>query len=217
MFKQTYITYVIIFIILIGLLFIMFNYYLYSNKIKKLNHKLKINLNKIKLQENKKQTILDSQKNIIVITDGKTLQNANEQLLKFYDNFSSIKEFKETYECICETFIEIENDPSYLIDIDYDGNNWAEHILANPKNKFKAAIYKNGTLHHFTLNVNLSTFKDKKKPFIVVTLTDITYEMEQNKKIKLLNENLENIVEEKTKELKELNETLEQKIKEEIK
>ncbi|PLY06750.1 MAG: hypothetical protein C0625_08180 [Arcobacter sp.] len=215
-FKKTSLSYVVIFIVLIGFLFTFVSYYLYSNNIRRLNSKLEENLRKIKIQEKKNQTILDSQKNIIVITDGNKIKNTNLEFFVFFSEYSSLNEFKKDHDCICERF-EKRDDFSYVIDTDYNGKNWAEYILANPEQKFKAAIFRNNLLHHFTLNVNISTFDREETPYIIVTLTDITQEIEQQEKLKTLNEDLESIVDSKTKELKQLNENLEIKIQEETK
>ena len=215
-FKETSLSYVVIFIVLIGILFLFVTYYLYSNNIKRLNKKLKEHLKNIRIQEKKNQTILDSQKNIIVITDGNKIKNANLQFFIFFDEYSSLLEFKEKHNCICEKFEKID-DPTYVFDSDYEGKNWAQYILANPQRKFKVAIFKNKILHHFALNVNLSTFENDKTPYIIVTLTDISHEIEQQEKLKTLNEDLESIVDFKTKELKQLNENLEIKIEQQTK
>ncbi len=196
-FKKNSLFYVFFSIIIFAILFTAINYFFY--------------LKKIKLQEKKNQTILDSQKNIILITDGRNLKNANRQLLEFFDIYSSLKEFKKDYACVCETFKDI-NDSDYVTNIDYDGRNWAEYILDNPNKKFKAAIEKNNILHHFVLNVTLTQFAGENDPYIIVTLTDISHEMEQNEKLKSLNDNLELLVDTKTKELKQLNESLEEKV-----
>jgi len=162
--KKSSIRNLILFIILIGILFLAINYYFY--------------LKEIQIEKKRAQTILDSQKNIIVITDGIKIQNANAQLIEFFDEFKSLNEFKEKYDCICDRFIEM-NDDNYLIDKNYNGKNWAEHILDNNERKFKAAIKKADNIYHFTLNVNLANIEEK-VPYIIVTLTDITNEIENN-------------------------------------
>jgi len=209
-FKENSITYVLITIFLIGLFYTIISYYFHSKSIEKLNLELENNLKQIKMQEKKNQIILDSQKNIIVITDGKSIKNSNNQLLRFF-NFSSLDNFKKVYQCICETFVDM-NDNTYIIDKDYEGKNWAEYILDNPQTKFKAAIRKDDTLHHFTLNVNSTIFDGENIPYIIVTLTDITQEIEQQKKLEKLNNNLEELVDIKTKELQQLNESLEKRV-----
>ena len=68
--KKSSIKNLILFIILIGIIFLAINYYLY--------------LKQIQIEKKRIQTILDSQKNIIVITDGVKIQNANAQLIEFF-------------------------------------------------------------------------------------------------------------------------------------
>ena len=99
--------------------------------------------------------------------------------MSFFDEFKSLDEFKEKYDCICDRFIEM-NDDKYLTDKTYNGKNWAEHILSNSDKKFKAAIKKANKIYHFTLNVNF-TDTNKELPYIIITLTDITNEIENNK------------------------------------
>lgn len=50
-FEKTSLSYVVIFIVLIGFLFLFIIYYLYSNNIKRLNTKLKEHLRNIKIEE----------------------------------------------------------------------------------------------------------------------------------------------------------------------
>ncbi|WP_419764241.1 MAG: ATP-binding protein [Arcobacter sp.] len=172
--------------------------------------------NKIILEKRKAQKILDSQQNIIILTDGENLNNANKQFLVFFNQYETVDEFKLEHKCICEMFIDL-NDESYLIEKDYDGKNWAEHILANPQTSFKAAMKKDLKIEHFVLNVNLTQFKGEKIPYIVVTLTNITADIKQKSELKRLNNNLESLVTIKTKELKNLNKSLEHRVEEEIK
>jgi len=172
--------------------------------------------NKIILEKRKAQKILDSQQNIIILTDGENLNNANKQFLNFFNQYKTIEEFKLEHKCICEMFVDLK-DESYLIEKDYDGKNWAEYILTNPEKSFKAAMKKDGKLEHFVLNVSLTQFKGENIPYIVVTLTNITADIKQKSELKRLNNNLESLVDIKTKELKDLNEFLEFKVEEEIK
>ena len=62
--------YLIITVIVFSFLLTFIFYYFYSNK--------------INIEKKKAQQILNSQKNIIIITDGKNLNNANKQFLVFF-------------------------------------------------------------------------------------------------------------------------------------
>ncbi|MCB9096241.1 MAG: hypothetical protein H6630_01090, partial [Arcobacter sp.] len=73
-------------VIALIILFFSFLIFIYSKYIKE-----------IKFQENKKQSILDSQSNIIVITNGEEIIDANKQLCHFFIDINNLQEFKNKY------------------------------------------------------------------------------------------------------------------------
>ena len=155
---QTVMTSIIILIIL----FFTFLIYLYTNY-----------LRQIKIEENKKQSILNSQQNIIVITDGKMLIDANQRLYDFFVDTKDLITFREKYKCICSTFIDM-NDEIYLIEKFYDEKTWAEYVLLNQDKHFRVAIKnKDDEIKHFS--VGCSKISDEE--FIIATFTDITQEI----------------------------------------
>lgn len=156
----------IIMVSVIALIIIFFSFllFIYSRYIKE-----------IKLQENKKQSILDSQSNIIVITDGKEIIDANKKLCHFFIDIKNLQEFKNKYKCICKAFIDM-NDEFYIIEKDYDGKNWAEYVLENADKNFKVAMKnKDGEIRHFSLKTSRMNLEN----YIIATLSDITQEIEQ--------------------------------------
>jgi signal transduction histidine kinase len=161
----------IIMISVIALIIIFFSFliYLYTSYLRQL-----------KIQENKKQSILDSQQNIIVITNGTNIIDANQRLYEFFKDVSTLEQFKNKYICICKTFLNMD-DENYIIDKYYNGRNWAEYVLNNQDKNFRVAI-KNmeNEINHFS--VKCSKIKDEN--FIIATFTDITQEIfriEENK------------------------------------
>lgn len=150
-------------IVLIIMLF-LFLIYLYTSYLRLL-----------KIQENKKEAILNSQENIIVITLGNEIIDANQRLYDFFTNTKDLESFKKTYKCICSAFIDMQDD-IYIIEKYYNGKNWAEHILTNPDKNFRVAI-KNmqDKIRHFSIKCSIV----KNEEFIIATLTDITQEIEQ--------------------------------------
>lgn len=161
----------IIMISVIALIIIFFSFliYLYTSYLRQL-----------KIQENKKQSILDSQQNIIVITNGTNIIDANKRLYEFFKDVSTLEQFKNKYICICKTFLNMD-DENYIIDKYYNGRNWAEYVLNNQDKNFRVAI-KNmeNEINHFS--VKCSKIKDEN--FIIATFTDITQEIfriEENK------------------------------------
>ncbi|MDY3199986.1 MAG: ATP-binding protein [Arcobacter sp.] len=161
----------IIMVSVIALIIIFFSFliYLYSSHLKE-----------IKSQENKKQSILDSQSNIIVITNGEEIIDANKKLYDFFKDASNLEEFKKNYVCICNTFIDMDNE-FYIIKKDYAGKNWAEYVLSNEDKNFKVAIKNsNDKITHFSLKASMINNEN----YIIATFTDITKEVEQIEKDK---------------------------------
>jgi signal transduction histidine kinase len=155
---------IMISIIVLIVIFFSFLLYLYSTYLKQL-----------KIQEKKKESILNSQQNIIVITNGAELIDANKRLYDFFSDTKDLASFREKYKCICTSFINMEND-LYIIEKYYNGKNWAEYILANPTQNFRVAM-KNmkNEIRHFSIKCS----KFKLEELIIVTLTDITQEILQ--------------------------------------
>ncbi|WP_159445706.1 ATP-binding protein [Malaciobacter marinus] len=211
-YKRQMIMLVVILLIILVFIFTLYVYNIDSKNVNRLNNRLKKHIKQLKIQENKKQSILDSQSSIMVITDGVNIINANKQLLKFFKDIRTLQEFREKYVCVCTEFIDMQ-DNSYIFDKDYDGKNWAEYILSKPHKNFKAAMKNHyGSIRHFSVKVSKGEYDD----YIIVTLADISSEIEQKQQLKYLNNNLEKLVNKKTLELKKLNESLEDKIKDEI-
>ncbi|MEA3498870.1 MAG: HAMP domain-containing sensor histidine kinase [Campylobacterota bacterium] len=184
-----------------------------SEDIHNLNFELHNKLEKEERQENSIRAILDAQPNIIIVSDGITMVNANHQLIEFFDNFKSFEEFKKEHRCICDFFENNVPDDNYINKQTYGDLSWIEYILKNSDKNFKVIMKKNGLKHHFAIIVNKKIVnKATKEAVIVTTLNDITAEINSQIKLKSLNDNLGLIVANKTKELNELNENLEQKI-----
>ncbi len=175
-FKSQFITNTVILVILMFFLFISYVYFNETANNTKFNTKLKKHIKQLNNLQKYKQYILDSQTNIIVITNGKTLINCNKRLLEFFKDVSNLNEFREKYVCVCKAFVHM-NDELYIIDKEYDNNkNWAEYIVENPNKKFKVAMYDHEkALKHFSINVSRIKINNS----LIVTLTDITFEIEQ--------------------------------------
>lgn len=137
-------------------------------------------LRDIKYQNSKNKILLNSQPNIVIITNGKEIIDANKQLLSFFPLVKDVEEFKEKHICICTFFIDLEKD-DYVINKDYDGKNWVEYIFENQDKNFKVAM-KNSKdeLRHFSVK----TSSAKIDLSIIVTFIDVTNEILQLEKEK---------------------------------
>lgn len=176
-----------------------------------LNNKLNSNLEELENQKLFVRGILDAQSNIVLVTSGAKILDANLAMFGFLNEFKNLEEFLKVHECICDYFIPFENDLRYILKKDYNGDNWAEYVYHNPELDHRVAIKKNSRVYHFKLNIDRQTFVNDDH-ILVVALNDITIEVETQKSLQILNENLESIVKEKTKELQDLNENLKQKV-----
>jgi signal transduction histidine kinase len=161
----------IIMVSVIALIIIFFTFliFIYSRHLKE-----------IKLQENKKQSILDSQSNIIVITNGKEIIDSNKKLCEFFTDVKNLQEFKNKYKCICTAFIDMK-DELYIIEKDYNGKNWAEYALENEHKNFKVAMKnRDNEIKHFSLKASKMNLEN----YIIATFSDITQEIKQIQKDK---------------------------------
>jgi C4-dicarboxylate-specific signal transduction histidine kinase len=121
------------------------------------------------------QFILDSQENILLLTDGQELKKANQAMLDFlgYDN---IKEFSKEHECICEFFIKEEG----FLHKRINGGLWIDEMLNNKENTPDIAKIKavDGKIHLFRVTINEQRLDEN---LFSITLTDIT-ELEEYKR-----------------------------------
>ena len=124
----------------------------------------------IKASEQKNRLILDTQSSIVIITNGKEILDANKKLFDFFVDYDNLIDFKKEVHCICKKFVDIKNE-DYLLDLDYDAKNWAQHALFNQDKDFKVAMYdSNENLKHFSLKVS----KLEDNDLLIATFTDIS-------------------------------------------
>ncbi len=132
------------------------------------------------------QFILDSQENILLLTDGYELKKANRAMLDFL-GFKTINEFLQDHECICDFFIE---EDDYLKK-SMDGVHWIEAMQNDRENIPNIVKIKgvDGKIHLFRVAINE---KRSNENLYSITLTDITeveaYKTELQETIKKINE-----------------------------
>lgn len=134
----------------------------------------------VRYEDRKNRIILDSQPNIIIITDGEKIVTANQQLFNFFPSVQNIDEFRNKYVCICYTFEDMKND-EYLKNRFYDGKNWAEYLFSNSNKSFKVAIKNsNNELRYFSVKASTQKIDST----FLITFIDITNEILQIEKEK---------------------------------
>lgn len=126
-------------------------------------------MKKVRFQEEYIETILNSQDNIIVVTDGRNIVYVNNAFLD-YLHYRSIEAFKHDYECICNKFESSETE-RYL-QPEMDGVRWTEFILANPHIEHKAKMTVDGISAVFSVHVKKLSYEEGER--YVVVFTDVT-------------------------------------------
>jgi C4-dicarboxylate-specific signal transduction histidine kinase len=121
------------------------------------------------------QFILDSQENILLLTDGQELKKANRAMLDFL-GFDTVDNFRQKHECICDFFIK---EDDYL-QKKKNGILWIDTMLSNRDNMPYIAKIKSidGKIHLFRVHINE---KRTDENLYSITLTDIT-EIEEYKR-----------------------------------
>jgi serine phosphatase RsbU (regulator of sigma subunit)/ABC-type amino acid transport substrate-binding protein len=133
-----------------------------------------------KLEEQKAfyNTLLDSQEQIIITTDGRQIFSVNES---FYDFFAvdDIREFHETYDAMCISATFSVDVPDDYLRADMEGENWVDFIINRPfQHTFKVMIERGS--HPFIFSVSATKLPMSESRQVSVVFTDIT-EMEHAK------------------------------------
>ncbi|MCK5295039.1 MAG: SiaB family protein kinase, partial [Arcobacteraceae bacterium] len=127
-------------------------------------------------EKNFVNSVMNSQENFVITSDGECLRSANKAFFDFY-NIKSIKEFRKIYgDCICNTF-DINAPKEYLQKI-IGNERWADYIYNRPYEIHKVSIQKDKIKDTFTVTADKLIFKgDEIK---VVVFSDVT-ELEKQK------------------------------------
>ncbi len=180
------------------------------------NHQLEVANKELELKENFVKAILDGEENMVLVSDGKQMVDANEAIANFFDFIDSIEEFKSRYACICDLFEKEIPDESYINRTMYGEVTWLHYMLENRDRNFKVIMNNGRENHHFSIVANKKFLNNKGDFIVVVVLNDITSEVKSREQLAELNNNLEGIIAVKTKELQSLNSKLEERIQEEL-
>lgn len=124
---------------------------------------------KIIYQEAYTSTILNSQKNIIVVMDNGEIIYANTAFYNYF-KYRSLDEFHQNHRCICELFESAETE-NYL-QPQTDGVVWTDYILAHKEREHRVKITINGKISTFTVDVQMLEYEDALR--YVVIFNDIT-------------------------------------------
>ncbi|MDX9743834.1 MAG: ATP-binding protein [Arcobacteraceae bacterium] len=188
-----------------------------SQIINKENHQLEVANKDLEIKENFVKAILNGQENMVIVSDGLQMIDANEAIANFFYFLDSIDEFKSKYDCICDLFEYDVPDDSYINKKLYGDISWLEYMLLHKEKHFKVILNNGRENHHFSIVANKKSIgQEGQFIVVVVVLNDITNEVNSRKELAELNNNLEHMIDVKTKELQDLNNSLETRIDEEL-
>jgi diguanylate cyclase (GGDEF)-like protein len=120
--------------------------------------------------------ILNAQKNIIILTNGEEIIDANQSFLDFF-NYKSIHDFKSEHQCICDYFEE-NNQENFIQKRLYKNVKWSHYVLKHPDENLKTMIIVDNKKYIFSLNGAHTIINNEEISIIV--LTDITPLMQEN-------------------------------------
>jgi len=126
---------------------------------------------------NKLQKFIDTQKNIVILTNGKQIDFANKQFFDFF-GYPDLKSFQKEYNCICELFHH-DDEFFHLGKIDED-ENWINFIGTLPKvNRIVKITNKDNEDCVFTITIN--SFE---KDLLILSFTDISESYKEQNQLK---------------------------------
>jgi len=111
--------------------------------------------------------LFDNNPNIVVVTNSREILSTNNRFFQYFPEFSTIKEFKQHYACICDLF-EYMDDENFLHPSKHP--NWVEDAIANPDSK--VLIKYHGNHYYFKVIANFVKFDGE--ALYITTFTDIT-------------------------------------------
>ena len=130
--------------------------------------KLKIQEQNLKEQSIYIQSILNAQKNLVVVNDnGNSIAYANHALLDFF-GFESLEAFKEKSSCICNFFLEDEK--YFHLQMLDSKSNWIEYLLEQEESKRRVKMNSCDSQTRY-FQIDIQKIVDKK---YVITLNEIT-------------------------------------------
>ncbi len=117
----------------------------------------------------KSESIFNTQNDMVIVTNGSHLIEANKAFLYFF-GYPDLKSFRERYDCVCERFI---LEDGYLQPM-MGERTWIEHLLEHPNDTHLAKIEREGEIHTFRFIASRIVDDRPEEKNTVVTMDDIT-------------------------------------------
>ncbi|MBU1658756.1 diguanylate cyclase [bacterium] len=116
--------------------------------------------------------LINIQREMLIVTDGVKIKDANDALLKFF-GYKSFKDFTSRHDCVCDYFIEEEG----YLSREVQGYNWAVYMQKNPDKKHKVKMFDSAQNSVKIFGLSIEKFKDNGYSFII--FRDITDELKE--------------------------------------
>jgi len=180
--KTLYWVYGATFIVFTILLLIVYKFMkkieLKNKKLKILNNsldrKVKERTSELDIEKNYLKNILDTNPNIIIVTNGVSIVSANKSFFDFFE-YKTLEEFKSKHDCICDYF-ELLDNKRFIKDTMIKGLNWCRYIAKNKDSLHTVLLKKGDKKYYFNLNaVYLNELE------LLLTLQDITASKDKEK------------------------------------
>jgi diguanylate cyclase (GGDEF)-like protein len=165
---------VIIIVILTGIIISILVRRIFSIN-RDLEEKVKIRTKELEQKSKYLERIKDSNKDILVVTNGRKLIDGNLAFMKFF-NVQNIEEFLENNDCICDKF-EVVDSEEYISHREVDSTTWANYVVQNRDISYKVKIINNSIEHVFLLSAEYLIDSNDSK--ILVVFSEIT-ELEES-------------------------------------
>ncbi|MBN2869881.1 MAG: diguanylate cyclase [Campylobacterales bacterium] len=124
---------------------------------------------KLMLQEQYIDTILDSQKNLVIVTDGQEIIYANRAFFDYF-HIDSLEWFRQKHQCVCAFF---ESSPAQeYLQPQIDGVTWTEYLIRHSEQENRVKMTMDGKTSIFTVHSKKMEYQGQIRH--VVVFTDIT-------------------------------------------
>jgi len=121
------------------------------------------------------RNIIDTQHDMLIVTDGEEIKDANQAFLDFF-KVHNIKEFLKNNDCVCDYFLKEDDFLQKMM----DNLTWIEYIKKHPNYKH-VALLKDEYGDDIYLHVKIEGFS-KSNDFIII-FSDITKELKKQKEL----------------------------------
>jgi len=131
---------------------------------------LAIAMKKLRTQKEFTTTLLDSQEQIVITTDGRVLKTCNKEFLEFF-KVKTLDDFTKDYRCICDRFNS--NAPVGYIQKEMQGMTWIDFIIQEPNKIHKVMISIAEQDYIFSVTGAVLASKDNLKSAIFSNITEL--------------------------------------------